>query len=84
MEQLRHQFPIKILFMSGSVLMLIACIAVTSLPFTVLALPIIAYCCMRLYKQLKYVQLDAFNVLFDVGCVLASVTLFITTHTALY
>lgn len=54
------------------------------LPMSALLLPIIAYCCDRLYKHINTDQPDTLNIFFELGLVLSSMTLFITVHTMFY
>ncbi|MEE1130439.1 MAG: hypothetical protein UHX00_02290 [Caryophanon sp.] len=84
MEHLRQQLAIRSSLLMPLLTALIVCIVFTPIPTTTLFLPMIAYCCMRLYKQLQHQQLDVFSITFELGCLLAVMTLFITTHTMLY
>lgn len=84
MEHLRQQLAIRSSLRMPLSIALIVCIVVTPIPTTTLFLPIIAYCCMRLYKQLQQQQLDAFLVTFELGCLLAVMTLFIAAHHVMY
>ncbi|OCS90402.1 hypothetical protein [Caryophanon latum] len=84
MEHLRQQLAIRSSLLIPLLIALIVCIVVTPIPTTALFLPIIAYFCMRLYKQLQHEQLDAFSITFELGCILFMMTLFIAAHRVMY
>lgn len=84
MEQLTRHISPRYVYLIGILLLFGAVVIATQLPVTTAFLPLIAYCSYRLYTQLQHETLDHFNVFFEVGCMLASVTLFITAHTVLY